>query len=219
MRKIVFIPFLFILLFLSCGRRDVVDNNIPQMSLRDTLHLLMDKALLVDSFEFATDSLPLAYLKTGYFLDSLTKNALLIYNPADTSYTIKLYTQANDIWYRMIRYRNMGGLPAFFEIKYMDYNFDGINDIYIQTSVSNNLPISRGHLFTVDRDSLKLNYHYETKDLGNLAPDKENKVVYSQEAIIDNYGLWKYQVSAHQWEEGRLIIIRKEDPVDPDAGK
>lgn len=117
MRKIVFIPFLFILLFLSCGRRDVVDNNIPQMSLRDTLHLLMDKALLVDSFEFATDSLPLAYLKTGYFLDSLTKNALLIYNPADTSYTIKLYTQANDIWYRMIRYRNMGGVACILRNK------------------------------------------------------------------------------------------------------
>jgi len=215
MKKIVLISLLFLFLFSYCGRRNIIEENVPVMSLNDTLHMLMDNALSTDSFEFTTDSLPLVYLKTGCFLDSLTKNAILIYNPADTSYTIKLYTQIEDIWINNDSVSCLWGLPAFFDIKYEDYDFDGVNDIYIQTSVSNNLPISRGYLFTINRDSMKLNYHIETKDLGNLTPDKENKVVYSQEAIIDNYGEWKYQTSTNQWEEGTLIIVRKDNPADP----
>lgn len=218
MKKFIYMPLLILFLFPFCGRKNIIEeNNVPRMSLADTLHLLMEKALVLDSFEYVTDSLPFAYLKTGYFLDSLTKRSLLIYNPADTSYTVKLYTQDENKWIKNDSVSGLWGLPAFFKVQYQDFNFDGINDIYIQTSVSDNLSVSRGHLFTVDRDSLKLKYHAEAKDMGNLTPDKENKVVYSQEAVIDNYGEWKFQTSTNEWIDKVLTVTKKDNPCDPDA--
>jgi len=218
MKKIYLMPLLLLFILPYCGiKNNTDDNNVSPMSLTDTLHLLMDKALALDSFEFSTDSLPLVYLKSGYFLDSFRKNTILIYNPEDTSYTIKLYTQKEDRWVKNDSISGLWGLPAFFEIKYQDYNFDGINDVYVQTSVSDNLPVSRGHLIIIDSDSMELKYQQETKIMGNLTPDKENKVVYSQEAIIDNYGEWKYQKSTNQWIDGKLIVVRKDNPCDPNS--
>lgn len=217
MKKIIYMPILFLFLFSFCGRKNIVENNVPAMSLEDTLRFLMNESLALDSFEFVTDSLPLVYLKTGYYLDSLNKTALLIYNPADTSYTIKLYTQQENQWLKRDSLSGLWGLPVFFDVKYQDFNFDGTDDIYLQTSVSGNLLISKGHLFIIDRDSMKLKCQKEAWCLGNLMPDKESKVVYSQDAIIDNYGAWKYQTSTHQWEDGRLVVVRKDNPADPNA--
>jgi len=173
----------------------------------------MEEALHKDSMEFVTNSFPLAYLKTGCFLDSLTRNALWIYNPADTSYTVKLYTLENEKWVMNDSLSSLWGLSAFFDIKIMDYNFDGTNDIFIQTSVSDRLSVARGHLLTIDPQTKKLTWHDEAKELGNLTPDKEKMVVYSQEAIIGNYGEWKYQTTANGWEEGKLIPVRKDSII------
>ena len=216
MKKIAYIlPLIILLLFTFCGRKNIVEETpIPRMSLEDTLAFMMEEAISIDSLELLSDTLPITYLKTGYFLDSLTKTALLIQNPSDTSFSVNQYTQKENQWIKTDSISNLWGFSPQFDVKYTDYNFDGINDIFIQTSVSNGLAISRGHLLLVEPFTMKLIYQEETKELGNMTPDKENNVVYSQEAIIDNYGEWKYQNYTHEWIEGKLTVIRKDNPWD-----
>lgn len=218
MKKILLMPLLLILLFSFCGNRNSADENtVSRMSLADTLDLLKERALVMNSLEFLNDSLPMTYLKTGFFLDSLHRTALLIQNPMDTSYIVQLFVEKDNKWIRSDSISGLWGLSANFDVKYQDYNFDGISDIYIQSVVSNGFVVSRGHLLIVDPVLKKLIYQDEANGLGNLMLDAKNKVIYSQEAIIDNYGEWKYQMATNEWINGKLVTVRKDNPADPDT--
>jgi hypothetical protein len=155
------IAFLFIILLASC--RNDKQNNHPStkdnMSLADTnthatksVATANDLVCLADLYRFVrmgnkidtildNKGYSIYYCKIGHFLIPTKKTALLIYNNA-----VELYIYKND---KPIRKDSIAFLNTDskieFQVTYADYNFDGQKDIYIQRTISNGWPMSRGH--------------------------------------------------------------------------
>jgi len=123
------------------------------------------------------------YCKIGNFLLPAKRNALLIHRGAVELF---IYKNDNPIKVDSITVLNIGDYKWEFQVTYDDYNFDGRKDIYIQRTISNGWPMSRGCLITINRRTNKLERHDECDDLANMKPDPKRKVVIS-DSIAECY--------------------------------
>jgi hypothetical protein len=220
-----FIVVLLLSIFLaSCenGKR----NNHP--STKETMSLTVtnkhptksvspenDSVWLADLFQFVkmgkkVDTLlynindSVYYCKIGDFLVPAVKTALLIYNSA-----VVLYIYKNDkpIKEDSIAVLNIDAYKMEFQVTYDDYNFDGRKDIYIQRTISNGWPMSRGCLITINKSSNKLERHDECDNLANMKPDPKRKIVISDTILYcDNPAQDKKMCKLfNKWVDKKLI--------------
>lgn len=192
---------------LKNDRKQNLSANSYTVSLVDTIDILKDKALIKDSLEYTSATLPYTYLKTGSFLDNLNKVAVQVQYVADTTFVVKLFVEQDKRWVLHDSVPNLFGFQGFLDIRYSDYDFDGINDIYIIKTVSNGLPVYRGHLLIVDSSTWKLKYQKEAEELGNIIPYSEDRIISSQEVVFSDDGDRKYKTSLYKWVGERLVKI------------
>ncbi len=92
-----------------------------------------------------------------------------------------LYEQLDTEWV-MIDYQI--AIPfnsVSFSLEYLDFNFDGINDLFIQTTCSNGYTICRGDLFECSSFGKFLIRHSEVRDLGNFRIDTARNLLIAEE--------------------------------------
>lgn len=188
-----------------------ISTNLKMKLLNDKTDSLLDIAINKETLEFS-NSETFLYFKSGPILRPTEKNALSVYCPTDTTYTVKLYSIKNNRWALT---DSIGGLEAFpsqFELTFDDYNFDKQTDIYIQVSVSSGWSLSRGHLLTVDPLTGKLTRHEETRNLANMKPDPKTKTVVSE--LWNGYNLkgqHQLTIFTNKWVKGKLLTIKKKE--------
>jgi len=216
-------------LLASCGNDK--PNNHP--STKDTISLTNtkkhptkpvstgnDSVWLADLYQFVSagkkiDTLlgnqddSVYYCKIGNFLLPAEKVALLIYGNA-----VELFIYKNDkpVKEDSIVVFNIEDYKMEFEVTYDDYNFDGRKDIYIQRTISNGWPMSRGCLITINRRTNKLERHDECDNLANMKADPKRKVVIS-DSILECYNSDTHEEKPqlcklfNKWVENKLIPI------------
>lgn len=205
---------LIAILIISCNRtteKSTVNKSEDLQSvITDTnVYSILQNNASKDSIEVSNWD-PFYYLKTGYFLNSKEKNALLI-RKGDSLYNIELYSYTNDNWVKNSELHNIELKPTQLYITFQDYNFDNKPDIYLQCTASNGYPISRGQLITIEHETGKMNIHPEARNLGNMKPDPTKKVIISEE--------WNECIATkapclitNKWKNGKLIYIDKTCP-------
>jgi hypothetical protein len=178
----------------------------------DTLNNLFNKAIIADSIEFVNGP-SILYFKSGYFLTGKQKNAILIYIPDDSTFTIEIYTLSNGKWLKKFDIRNLEARTIAFNTEYKDFNFDGVKDLYIQQDASNGYVMSRGYVITINPGLNKLILHDEVRNEANLTPDPITKTVYADELIECKETLFKDVCKrAFKWRGQKLV---KRDRVCP----
>lgn len=214
MYRFSIVSLLFCLILWSCKQSQTQkkqQNTDPKNN--NSISELFLEAAKLDSVYYDAEHTEFVF-EAGYLFNDSEKNAILLTNTSDTTYTIKLYTQDNNRWIENDSVENLKRTIAL-DINYEDYDFDGQKDIYIKVSTSNGLPMSRGHLLTVNPTTKKLTEHIEIRELANLKPDKENKVVYSEFVIWhkDN-GMPNICTSTNKWVNGKLTTIKTTCPSE-----
>lgn len=199
--------------FLSCQKdqnknsESIEGKSIKAISqtktAEETSKILLQKAIKTDTLEFENWE-PFLFFKSGYLLSQKEKNAIIVHCPTDSTYIIELYTKLNDKWIKNDQQNNMEAHPIQFNLNFEDYNFDGQKDIYLQESVSNGWPISKGHLFIINPETKKLEEHEETRNLANMNPILKDKIVYTDE-LDYSYQFRKINRRINKWINGKLV--------------
>lgn len=223
MRKLLFLA----LTFFSCNQtqigqnKNAIQDKVSQRKSNkivnhDTFFELLEKAIKSDSFEYDNWE-PFIFFKSGNFLRKTVKNIVIVHCPTDTTYCIELYVVKENNWFQSDSLSGLRAFPVQFNLVFDDYNFDGLNDIYIQVSVSNGHSLSYGHLLTIDPKTLKFTKQIETDELANMQPDIKTKTIISEEAIwCKTNGKKELCKWTNKWVHGQLITIKKDCPCEPE---
>ena len=206
------------LTILSCNQtrttseNTVIHDTVPQTKRVevvpfDTLTGLFNKALTSDTVEFlsgldALDSF--LFFKSGHLINKAEKNVLVVACPTDTTYMVRLYSIQNDKWNLMDSISDLDAFPVQFDVIFDDYNFDGQTDLYIQVTVSNGWPLSRGHLIIIDPRTKKLELHKEAREFANMTPDKKTKTVKSELWNEGDINGQQLTIFTNKWINGQL---------------
>ena len=189
MRHFVF-HIIILTLITACSADEIkVDKNIQkadsldgkQLDLRKASYLLTN-SINMDQYEHHGVD-PFIYFKSGNILTDEDKHAVIIQSSVESTFMIELYQLTNEQWMFLDRIETQESNHLQFHTIFADYNFDNINDLYIQQTASNGYVMSRGHLITFDRENRKLILHPEVRDEANLTPDSERKIVLADELI------------------------------------
>jgi hypothetical protein len=194
----------------------VTQNKSTEVVIIDTLAGLFNNALTADTVEFLNGFIDphksFLFFKSGYIINRKEKNALVVVCPTDTTYTVKLYSIQNDKWSLTDSISNLDAFPVQFDVIFDDYNFDEQVDLYIQVTVSNGWPLSRGHLIIIDPKTKKLELHKEAREFANMTPDKKSKTVKSE--LWNGYDVMdraQLTIFTHKWVNGKLKTASKKN--------
>lgn len=241
MTTIKYILIFFIGLFFSCNRGEDKNSNkvkvdsekktisLDRFYIKDidnngdflrvyyvqvTVDTLYNELKRSDSAEvyFQSDTGSILFLRKGKILSNDRVHAIILSSPTDTTYKLELFSMKNFEW-RKNDEIIVESHPVQFDLEFIDFNFDGIKDIYIQCSVSNGYPLSRGHFLTIDKNKDKFIFHRELRELGNITVDKDKELVFAEEIIsckpngkIDLCKLF------YKWTNDKLILQKRECP-------
>jgi hypothetical protein len=190
---------------------------IAKDTVLDRITGLLDKALTTDTLEFNNEFefdtyKSFLFFKSGHLISKTEKNALVVVCPTDTTYTVRLYSIQNNMWYILDSISGLDAFPAQFDPIFDDYNFDGQTDIYIQVSASNGWSLSRGHLIIIDPNTKMFNLHKEARDFANMKPDIKTKTVKTE--LWNGYDMknrHQLTIITNKWVNGQLKTISKKD--------
>ncbi len=197
--------------------KTVYQKTEKTVNLTDTLSKLFEQALTANSIEFDSRE-PFLYFKSGHVISHTEKNAITIKSPNETTYLLNLYSCQGKKWQLTdsITLLDDDIYTGEFDATYADFNFDHQIDIYIQATVSNGFPLSRGFLITLDPATKKLNYHKEVRDLANMKPFPRTKTVMSEEWLDfeDTTAYQKLSILTNKWKNGKLRTIKKKNILE-----
>jgi len=202
------ISLILIVVTFSCKKEIEVKPHMRAKNIvqADTLHKLLEKAIDIDTLKYENQE-PFLFLKTGHLFSKTKKHAILVSCPTDTTYRIELYKLENSKWEKKDEIDNIEVPYRQYEILLMDFNFDGFNDIYLNSTSSNGWSLSYGHLLTVGSND-KFEKHLETRNLPNMFPDKKTKTI-----ITDSieYGAKEKRIwnLIYRWKNGKLLYTKK----------
>tara|TARA_B100000508_G_C11374274_1_gene235283 strand:+ start:67 stop:732 length:666 start_codon:yes stop_codon:yes gene_type:complete len=181
-----------------------------QVFYADTLDSLLIRAASVDSLVYDNFE-PFLFFKSGYLFEQNLKHALGISCPTDSTYKVEIYELKNETWKLNSSIDDIDAFPLQFELILKDFNFDKQTDLYIQETISNGYPLSRGSLIIVDPNTKRLHLHRDTKDLANMEPDSESKTVMSEEWVgYDNLsGELNIILVTNRWVNNKLVTVNK----------
>jgi len=206
-----------ILICLSCKEENgikhptqtVIKNDEERnvvYKVRDTLENLLQKAISKDSVNFDNWS-PFISFKSGDFISKEKKNAIIATMANDSILKVELY-ELKGKWIKNSELTFSKALIIQFDLRMIDYDFDGSNDIYIQQSASNGFSISRGFLITIDPVTQHMKYHPEARELGNMRPEPNEGVVYSDKYNDCPYIKGKPCIVFNKWQGDKLTTTK-----------
>lgn len=193
-----------------------IDSTVEYLPAnKDSLRRILGSAK-VDSLEKKGFFEDFTYLQIGNLLSKDYLSAIFISDAGKEKHHIQIFNNKEGLWVKAGENTIGDFMLAQLDISMADYNFDGLQDIYIQSSMSNGIGISRGHLLTQNADA-NFTYHNECISLGNMEPDNSTKTINSVEYIYCEDGKNQFPSGSlcklsHQWKNGKLIQIKKECP-------
>ena len=153
---------------------------------------------------------PFLYFKSGYLFSPNFKAAISIITDSDSTSKLTLYVIRNGEAEIVDSITDLHLISVAFSTTLKDYNFDGVKDIYIQTSASNGYCLSRGYLITLNPMSLKLQYHPEARELANMSPDFRTKTIISEDVVVSNKtGMPSVINYINTWKNGTLVQLKE----------
>ena len=173
----------------------------------DTIYKLLEKSTEIDTLEFSNQA-PFLFIKTGKIFSKTTKNAILVSCPTEKTYKIELYTLVNKKWRKSDEIDKLEVPLSQYEILLKDYNFDNYADIYLNSTSSQGISLSRGNLLTVNTLTEKLEKHLETRNLANMFPDKKTKTISVDSIEYENEGKRVWNL-IYKWEKGKLTNTKR----------
>lgn len=203
---------LVFLVFISCQPNEKARVQIENNSVSS----LLRKSLKQDSLEFCKWKIKdsnFLFLKAGNFLSKNQKNALVIQSKSDSSYFLEFYVEKNKKWIKTTFIDSISISPMQFNLSFEDFNFNGNNDIYIQTNISNGFGVSSGLIFTQKHQ--KLEYNEVLSYLGNISIDNKEKMIFSEEVIFcKSDGRKEICITSYRWENEGLKIVKVDCPCE-----
>lgn len=203
----------FVLFFISCkNERDkkviFSEKQKKEKLIKvDTLYKLLEYAKTKDTFEFSNQE-PFLFIKSGNLFSKNIKCAVIVNCSTDSTYRIELFNFINNIWKKTDELDNLDVPNRQYEVLFKDYNFDNFNDIYLNSTSSNGISMSKGHLLIVNSVTKKFENHIEAKNLKNMFPNKKTKCI-----LIDSVDynenekrVWKL---VYKWKNGKLIYTNQ----------
>lgn len=170
------------------------------------------KAEGVSEFEVGFDHFPV--FVSGHLLVEDKEHALSVDCLNSSTYLVQLQAKDKDNW-QVITEIEIPAFPVQFDLKFMDVNFDGINDVYIQKTISNGYAISRGYFLLMDRDCQSMSHYSAMDTLGNVKVDSVHNRVISEEAVwCAPDGSMDVARLYFKWENETLVFIKKDDPCE-----
>jgi hypothetical protein len=206
--------FLFLILLLfSCknetekkinsSNKQIEKHKIESVIIVDTLYKLLEKAKTKDTIEFSNQE-PFLFIKSGNLFSKNQKSAIIVNCPSDTIYKIELYNLVNKEWKKTDELNDLEVPYQQYEIEFKDYNFDNFKDIYLNSTSSNGISMSKGYLLIVNSLTKKFENHLETKNLNNMFPDKKTKSVLVDSVDYSANGKIVWNL-IYKWKNGKLI--------------
>lgn len=173
----------------------------------DTLYKLLENAKTKDTLEFSNQE-PFLFIKSGNLFSKNEKSAIIVNCPTDSTYRIELYSLMNKKWKKTDELNDLDVPYKQYEILFRDYNFDNFKDIYLNSTSSNGISMSKGYLLIVNPLTKKFENHLETKNLNNMFPDKKTKSVLidSVDYNVNGKRVWNL---IYKWKNGKLINTNK----------
>lgn len=170
---------------------------------------LFEEAQHAEYVDFTRDNpTEFLYFKSGFFLDKSSKHALVISSKDFKMYKIQNYILNKNNWELINQIDSLEAFPSQFEITFDDYNFDEQTDIFIQVSVSQGYSLSKGHLIIINPKTKKFELHEEARNLGNMKPDFDQKVVFSELSHgVNLNNNREISILSNKWVDGKLKTI------------
>ena len=193
-------------------------DNSRNINLNDTIGRLLTVALSKDTFEyeaFYNDNSPyeLLYVKTGNLFTSKVTNAITLQSTSDTTVLCELFYLDSDKWIKTgtpLSLYISGFSPAYFNILFDDFNFDGFKDTKIVFYQSNGMVYSYGYILTFNKLNSSLTLHPETIEIPDLEIDTKGRTLISTEYSNPNSDIEDFKViSKFDWTNGTLKLISK----------
>ena len=216
MKIITAFVFLFLLL-ISCKNEteDKIDTWNEQIETNrkesvvkvDTLYKLLENAKTKDTLEFSNLE-PFLFIKSGNLFSKNEKNSIIVHCPTDSTYRIELYSLITKEWIKSDELDNLEVPLRQYEITFKDYNFDNFKDIYLNSTSSQGISMSKGYLLIVDSTTRKFKNHLETRNLKNMFPDYKTKsvLVDSVDYNVNGKRVWNL---IYKWKNGNLINTKQ----------
>lgn len=206
--------FLILIIFLiSCknntGKKvDILDiqnkkDKITSEIKLDTLYKLLEESKVKDTLTFVNQD-PFLFFKSGNLFSDNEKSAIIVNCPSSSIYRVQFYSFINNDWRKNDELNDLKVPFKQYEIIFKDYNFDKVKDIYLNSTSSNGISISKGYLLIVNPLTKKFENHLEVKNLNNMFPDNKTKriITDSIEYVEDKKIIWKL---IYKWKDGMLI--------------
>ncbi|NMD00136.1 MAG: hypothetical protein GYA62_10495 [Bacteroidales bacterium] len=190
---------------------EIVANSDPWANYSDTLKVLLDKSISNDTIEIECFK-HFLFFKSGHLFDRNQKHALSVTCPTDSTYKVEMYILEKGAWTLMDTLKSLDAFPIQFATTLKDFNFDRQTDLYIQVTISNGWPLSRGHLIIIYPKTKKFQLHPETREFANMEPDSISKTVFSE--VWDGYdnksGEQNLILLTNKWINNKLVTVGKE---------
>mgnify|MGYP003611929494 CR=1 FL=1 len=215
--KIITYFLVLILLFISCKNetekkvetwnKQIEKQKKENVVKVDTLYKLLENAKTKDTLEFSNLE-PFLFMKSGNLFSKKEKNSIIINCPNDSTYRIELYSLINKEWKKTDELDNLKVPLRQYEILFKDYNFDNFRDIYLNSTSSQGISMSKGYLLIVDSTTKKFINHLETRNLKNMFPDHKTKSVLidSVDYNVNGKRVWNL---IYKWKNGKLINTKQ----------
>ncbi len=205
---------------ISCNNPS--SNELLGDNTSNTDSLLLEKDFLTNCLENSTtlDSSswyeinPFKDFQSGYLLNDTVINAIYI-EEHDTLCNLNLYKLQAGRWQLITSVQDLDFSSLSYAINFLDFNFDGTNDLFIRTSASNGYVMSRGHLIEYDVANNELIVHNELAEYANFSINKEKQQLKAEsEGYCDNPPFFSPIVTFFELNQGKFEIVNKFQDCD-----
>ncbi|UKN01983.1 hypothetical protein K6119_00445 [Paracrocinitomix mangrovi] len=212
------IPYLLLLILLfSCdetskkseGKEEHIELiTAPTYNLEDTLSTFLTTALLQDTLEQDNYD-PFYFFKSGHLFTDTANHAIFI-KEVEGLFVMDIWKQEDNFWLNTGHIDTLPSSLLSFNISFIDFNFDGYNDIFINTSCSNGYAMIRGYLIIVDPINKSLFYHNEVADFANFSVDSKRKIVIAEQFTECNSSFKSPPDEVHfKWKDSLLVEVNR----------
>lgn len=152
---------------------------------------------------------PFRYFISGDIMSDNWNHAIYVVQK-DTVCTLHLYDQILNTYGLIDSIENISFNEVYFNLEFLDFNFDGFKDFFLQSSVSNGYTMKRGSLIEYSFEKRKLILHYEIDDLANFSLDTfKNQIIAESPDFFGNPEYFHPAEVRLEWKDGKLIEVSR----------
>lgn len=196
---------------------DGLQSESVKINLPDSIKKMLNVSASKDTFEyeaFYNDDSPyeLLYIKTGHLFNSKNTHAFVLHSMNDTTIVCELFYFMEGQWRSCEKKMDIhvsAFSPAYFDVLFDDYNFDGNKDVMINLYQSMGTVYTYGYLLTYDHKRNGLILHPETIEIPSIEIDEKSKEIRSSEYSKSTSEEYKV-VSHFKWTKDFIKLVSKE---------